>query len=256
MTVAGNHDYWILGSPEFASVFDQCGNGHMQSYAQDSEAASRVMAGENSAPFNYSVNPSAGHILLGCNKAAPDNSRFFHQIGNLGIIAQSGVFTLDEYKPFMAQACAWLAATPGIRVGMIIGHWDVPDLGVQKDMDVPGFFEHMATLPGCDKLNAAGNLKFFMGHTHCNVPHPHRHNGTGFMVAGQGMQGCGNYGVPVFDTSEGRNRVYYFDTSTDMKYMAVLSCVGTLGWRNCLFLADTWLDESQSTVASSISTLV
>jgi hypothetical protein len=50
-------------------------------------------------------------------------------------------------------------------------------------------------------------LKFFMGHTHCNVPHPHGNTNTGFMVAGQGMEGCANYGIPILDTTGGRVRV-------------------------------------------------
>jgi hypothetical protein len=245
VTVPGNHDYWVLGEPHLSSGADQCANGHMQFYAQDSDAASLVQPGENTAPFNYSVSPGSGY---GCQKASADNSRFYQQIGNLGIIAQSGAFTEEEYMPFMERACKWLSSTPGIEVGVIVGHWDNPSLGSQKNMDVPGFFDQMKTLPGCKELDAAKNLKFFMGHTHCNVPHPHGHQDTGFMVAGQGMEGCANYGVPVFDTTGGRNRVYYFDTSTDQKYEAVMACVPDKGWRQCLDLAETWLDQTRSVV--------
>jgi hypothetical protein len=69
----------------------------------------------------------------------------------------------------------------------------------------------MATIPGCQGLDQDKRLKFFMGHTHCNVPHPHGKIDTGFMVAGQGMEGCGNYGFPIFDTTENRVRVYHFE---------------------------------------------
>ena len=148
----------------------------------------------------------------------------------------------------------------------------------------PGFYDEMRRLPGCDALDARGMLKFFMGHTHCNVraaqgareagwlasscasntdpprvglacgrpiqkcvllvwpapsawwplpvgvgqreltpgsasrvlcdgqvPHPHGNIDTGFMVAGQGMEGCGNYGIPIIDTTEGRVRVWHFE---------------------------------------------
>merc|ERR1719478_1503504 len=108
----------------------------------------------------------------------------------------------------------------------------------------PAFYDAMKVLPGCDALDQKGMLKFFMGHTHCNVPHPHGKVDTGFMVAGQGMEGCGNFGVPVFDTTGGRNRVYYFDTDTDAKYEAVLACVTKSGWRACVdSLATVWLDQ-------------
>lgn len=248
VTVPGNHDYWVLGSPGASSPLDQCGNGHMQFYAQDSEAASRVGPGAAAPPFNYSVAPGENHTLGGCNKASPDNSRFYQQLGNLGIVGQSGAFTLEEYRPFAAEACAWLGAAPGVEVGVIVGHWDIAGMGSQKDMDVPDFFDHVRTLPGCDGLSKAGNLKFFMGHTHCNVPHPHKHTGTGFMVAGQGMEGCGNYGVPVLDTTGGRTRVYYFDTASDATYSSVLECVKAKGWRGCLEHATVWLDQVRSAV--------
>ena len=36
----------------------------------------------------------------------------------------------------------------------------------------------------------------------------------------QGMPGCGNFGIPVLDTTEGRTRVHYFDTTTREKSAA------------------------------------
>jgi len=250
LTVPGNHDYWVLGEPAFSSTADQCGNGHMQFYVQDSEAAATVSS--DAPPFNYSVDPSAHHFLYGCSKASPDNSRFYHQIGNVGVVAQSGAFELGDYHGFMSEACRWLASTDGVDVGLLVGHWDTKGMGVGEDMDVPEFYDQLVQVDGCKELAAAGNLKFFMGHTHCNVPHPHGHNDTGFMVAGQGMEGCGNYGIPVFDTTDGRTRVHYFDASTDEKYNATLSCVGSKGWRACLDLAETWLDQPRSGVAQLV----
>jgi hypothetical protein len=244
ITVPGNHDYWILGDPKFSSKLDQCGNGHMQFYAMDNEAASKVPQGSNLAPFNYSVDPDAG--LLGCNAASADNSRFFQQIGNVGIIAQSGAFTIEQYEPFVAAACKWLASTSGIEIGLLVGHWDNGLLGVQPDMDMPHFYDKVSAVPGCAAFAAAGNLKFIMGHTHCNTPHPHGHIDTGFMVAGQGMGGCGNFGIPILDTTGGRTRMLYFDTSTDAKYDAVMACVPSKGWRACTELADIWLDQPRN----------
>ena len=105
-----------------------------------------------------------------------------------------------------------------------------------------------------------------MGHTHCNIPHPHGHNDVGFMVAGQGMSGCGNYGIPLLDTTEERIRMWYFPVvepkrfdralahrrdwpelevweEVDDKYDAVMGCLKKSSWRNCTHLAVLWLDQ-------------
>mmetsp|Transcript_96324 Transcript_96324/g.257602 ORF Transcript_96324/g.257602 Transcript_96324/m.257602 type:complete len:328 (+) Transcript_96324:528-1511(+) len=245
VTVPGNHDYWVMGTPQAGVVADQCANGFMQFYGQDSEASLVAGPGESTAPFNFTVDPSAA-ATSGCSRASPDNSRFFHQFGNVGIIGQSGAYTLEDYGAFMKESCQWLVNTKGIEVGVLVGHWDVGGMGAGDDMDVPSFYDELVAVPGCKEMAAAGNLKFFMGHTHCNVPHPHGHNDTGFMVAGQGMEGCANYGVPILDTTEGRTRVHYFDASTDDAFNAVTSCVTANGWRGCLNLAETWLDQPRT----------
>ena len=62
------------------------------------------------------------------------------------------------------------------------------------------------------------------------------------------MEGCGNYGIPVLDTTGARIRVYYFPIGSDgianpTAYNEVMRCVGASGWRKCLHLAQTWLDQ-------------
>merc|ERR1711918_331645 len=99
---------------------------------------------------------------------------------------------------------------------------------------MPGLYERAKGLPGCDRFDQVGMLKFVMGHTHCNVPHPHGHVNTGFMVAGQGMEGCGNYGIPVLDTTG--VRVYHFEVhskSGQDHYDEIMACVVPNGWRAC-----------------------
>merc|ERR1712060_799721 len=98
----------------------------------------------------------------------------------------------------------------------------------------------MAALPGCRDFYERGMLKYVMGHTHCNNPHPHGQVGAGFRVAGFGMEGCGNYGIPIIDTHAGRVRFWYFDTSSDELYEAVMKCVTAKGWRGCTSLATLW----------------
>ena len=51
---------------------------------------------------------------------------------------------------------------PHVRVSSALPHGGVAT-------HRPGFYDEMRRLPGCDALDARGMLKFFMGHTHCNV---------------------------------------------------------------------------------------
>jgi len=241
-SVPGNHDYWVLGSSIVSSVADQCANGHMQFYGQDAKAAEGVPQGSDAAPFNFSIDPDKGRTL-GCNAADFSNFFWYNQIGNVGLVGQSGAYSYDEQKPFMAEACAWLGAQPGLEVGVLLGHWDDPGLGASAEMAMPQWYTEMAALPGCAELDQRGMLKFVMGHTHCNDIHPHGKVGAGFRVAGFGMEGCGNYGIPIVDTTEDRVRFWYFDTSDDTKYNATIGCVQSEGWRQCTHLATSWLDQ-------------
>lgn len=64
------------------------------------------------------------------------------------------------------------------------------------------------------------------------------------------MQGCGDYGIPVFDTTEGRLRVYFFLVQTggpkhqvpENHYDAILSCIQQNGVSGCYHLATEWTD--------------
>lgn len=244
MTVPGNHDYWVMGSPTVSTTKDQCGNGHMQFYAQDAKAAESLIEGSSGVPFNLTIDPTAHRPLgHGCNLPAMENAFWYNQMGNIGIIGQSGAYSLDETKPFMQEACSWLAQQPGIEVAVLVGHWDDSGLGADAEMAMPQWYTEMALLPGCSDLDAVGMLKFVMGHTHCNDPHPHGKIDTGFRVAGFGMEGCGNFGMPLVDTTDGRVRFWYFDTSSDDQYDSVIGCVKQNGWRNCSAFATLWLDE-------------
>eukprot|EP00937_MAST-01D_sp_MAST-1D-sp2_P006156 g6156.t1 len=255
LTVPGNHDYWVLGAPAAGTKGDQYANGHMQWYAQDTKASAALQPGDAGAPFDFSSDPGKGHPLRGGNLPAIENSFHYHQVGNLGVVAYSGAYALEDTRPLMAEACAWLGARgPTLQVAMIVGHWDVDGLGCSADMAGPAFYDEMKVLPGCDALDSKGMLKFFMGHTHCNVPHPHGKTDTGFMVAGQGMEGCGNYGMPIVDTTGGRVRVWHFEIvskeGTD-SYDDTYACLQQKGWRGCTDHADLWLDQPINATAAA-----
>jgi hypothetical protein len=243
LSVPGNHDYWVFGSGHVASPADQCGNGYMQFYAQDTKAAENVSVGNSLAPYDFSVDPSDGHRLLGCKIPSVRNFFWYNQIGNIGFVGQSGAHSYADLQPLMREACTWLGAQPGLKVAVLVGHWDVEGLGATKQTAMPAWYMEMAALPGCAEFEAKGMLKFVMGHTHCNGPHPRGKVGAGFRVAGFGMEGCGHYGLPLVDTTQGRVRFWYFDTSSDALYNGTIACVKSHGWRQCTHLATLWLDE-------------
>jgi hypothetical protein len=225
----------------------------MQWYAQDAKPAESLLPGVAGAPFNYSIDPGAGHTFYGGNLPAIENAFHYHQIGNLGIAAFSGAYSIEETQPLMEEACAWLGqqhASANMTVAMLTAHWDTAGLGCDQDLALPELYDLMKVIPGCDGFDKRGMLKFVMGHTHCNVPHPHGKVDTGFMVAGMGMGGCGNYGIPLFDTTAERVRVWHFEVvsknGTD-HYDRIMSCLtapeNAEGWRGCTHYADLWLDQ-------------
>eukprot|EP00656_Telonema_subtile_P002775 TRINITY_DN11269_c0_g1_i4.p1 TRINITY_DN11269_c0_g1~~TRINITY_DN11269_c0_g1_i4.p1 ORF type:complete len:160 (-),score=38.24 TRINITY_DN11269_c0_g1_i4:162-641(-) len=134
-----------------------------------------------------------------------------------------------------------------IKLGVLVGHWDIQNIGCQPEMAGPQFYEQMAKLEGCNQLDSKEQLKFVMGHTHCNIPHPHGKVGAGFMVAGQGMDGCGNYGMPIIDTTESMARIWYFNVGEktgDDKYDEIMACLKQGSWRQCTQYATLWLNQT------------
>jgi hypothetical protein len=249
LTVPGNHDYWVLGAPAVGAAADQYANGHMQWYAQDAKSAQASETSSDHVPFDFSVEPGRA---IDKKKDLPtlSNSFFYNQIGNVGVIGYSGAYTFTEATPYFKEACAWLGDQDPtkMKMGVIVGHWDVSGLGCDSDMAGPALYEEVSKFPGCDTFDQKGMLKFVMGHTHCNVPHPHGKVDTGFMVAGQGMEGCGNFGIPIIDTTEDRVRFWHFEiVSKEGKdnYDAIMQCVQSKpnGWRDCTDLAESWLDQ-------------
>jgi len=259
ISVAGNHDYWLLGSPgRSVGVLDQFGNGHMQWYAMDTLAARDATPGTPAPPFNTSIVPwSKGERVFGGHLPDVRNSQSYFQIGNVGVASFSGAYSPSQIRKFLEEACAWFPIQSGLRLGVLMGHWDKPNMGAVRGADAPSVYDVAKTLPGCRELDAIDALKYVAGHTHCNIPHPHARfshgHPSGFMVAGQGMEadGCrggANYGIPVLDTANERARFWYFaiaeasNRSVD-NYDVVLACVQAKGWRGCTEHATLWLDQ-------------
>lgn len=67
------------------------------------------------------------------------------------------------------------------------------------------------------------------------------------------MEGCGNFGLPVVDTSEQRVRVWYFpvvigpweeEAVHAERYRRLVTCAQEAGWRRCTHLGTLWLNQS------------
>jgi len=258
LSMPGNHDCWVLGNPLLGTRKDQYGNGFMQWYGQDTAAARGQLAGESTseAPYDFSVSPDEGYVrgaVLGGNLVEPSNTFFYNQIGNVAFIGYAGVYDLATLEGQMTEACAWLPTQPGIELAVMLGHWDKGGDGATDATAVPGLYDRARSFPGCSELDEQGKLKMFMGHTHCNEVAPHGNIDTGFMVAGMGMGGCGNYGVPILDTTGGFVRVWYFPiveappfvhpVNASDSFNEVSRCVTRNGWRQCTHLAQLWLEQ-------------
>jgi len=259
IAVPGNHDYWIFGAPSLGTTYDQWGNGYMQYYTMDVKAAENLLPGKSNSflnpdnfgipPFNFSIDPSAGHEVVGGNLPDISNTIWYQQIGNIAIVGYSSAYSYKVTEPFLKEACQWIGNlydSKKISLALLVGHWDKIDFGCKLGMSAPLVYDHISQFDGCRQLHERSLLKFFMGHEHCNRPHPHGRVGAGFMAGGQGMTGCGNYGFPILDTTMNRVRVWYFEFVTidgadvyDEKY----KCISENGWRQCLHLAEIWLDQ-------------
>lgn len=254
-TVAGNHDYWGAGDGLLAIDKDQFGNGNVQFYGMDSVAS--INAINSSVPGNFmdlSVDPDAPktHHQL----AAMENFFSYFLVGNVGFILYSGGYTYQDSKPLFQEACAWLKESKP-DVAFVTGHWNDAGLGCSATMDVPAVYSEIKGFDGCAQLDDAQQLKYIMGHTHCNEVTATDKRGDepalGMMVAGQGMEGCGNFGVPMVDTKpDGRVEVVYYEvqsvkSSTD-RYDDISKCFATKGIGACQDLGTVWLNQTLNPV--------
>lgn len=237
ISVPGNHDFWVLGTPYLTSSKDQFGNGFMQYYAQDVQAS--VVPGHDVNFLDFSVNPdnsSTYHKL-----AKPENFFFYNRIGNTAFVGFSGGHSYASTKPYFQEACAWLG-TQNVALALLVGHWNEPNLGCDKDMTVPAVYDEIKAMPGCAKLGK--KLKYLMGHVHCNEVTQAE---TGFMLGGQGMADnkCNEFGLPVIDTTGGRARIMYFpvrNLSGLNNFTALNTCLQQRGYSGCTQFAKPFLD--------------
>ena len=270
VVIPGNHDYWSFGPELWPSPYgEQCGNGFMQFNGMDSMAAKQLRNGSKAAPYNLS---NSIHLIPGSGAkcvAAQDNMNFYHQIGNVAIIGYTGASTYAELTPFFEEACAAVGGESTVSVVFLVSHWDTAAgvTGGHDDSTTPAAFSRVIKLEGCKQFHEKKMFKWVTGHTHCNTINPYMDTwgeevgSAGFRISGQGMaasedtcrvdadghsdpnaEAQPNFGFPIFDTTHGRLRILYFDTSSDEKYSTALACIKQSGWRECEHLAAVWLD--------------
>merc|ERR1719453_1433747 len=237
-------------------------------------AAKSLTNGSRAAPYDFSVVPNIPKVPLSGDgaecAAAQDNMNFYQQIGNVAIIGYTGASTYAELTPFFEEACAAIGAEPTVSVVFLVSHWDDASgpTGGEASSTTPAAFSKVMKIDGCRQFHEKKMFKWITGHTHCNSIHPYLNEWgeevatAGFRISGQGMaasedtckvhtdgtadpdahEGIANFGFPVFDTTNEKLRILYFDTSDDGKYSAALECVRKSGWRGCEHLATVWLD--------------
>jgi len=240
----------------------------------DTMAAKNVSVGDAAPFFDFSVDPSSAGIAKGEDCAAKhENMNFYQQLGNVAIIGYTGASTYSELLPFLEEACAAVGAEPSVEVVFLVSHWDNAGgvTGGHNDSATPAAFARLITLDGCKQFHTKRMLKWVTGHTHCNTISPYESKygaevaEAGYRVSGMGMSepsdketcrvnangtqcvGCEvkvNFGFPIFDTTNGRLRILYFDTNDDAKYNPALDCVMQKGWRGCEHesYVTVWLD--------------
>ena len=291
-TVAGNHDYWGFGDSVIGLDIDQFGNGLMQYYGMDTVSSVQMSLNKstyNGSYIDFSINPDNRQT----HHHIPPLENFFtwFGIGNVGDILYSGGYDYVDSKPYFEQACKWLQEEKP-DVAFIAGHWNDAGMGCSNKMDVrtfalltffqyffpmshfcfltnffclvvsffaqvPDVYNELRLFEGCKEMDDAFNLKYIMGHTHCNevtANDTRTGDGLGFMVAGQGMEGCANFGVPILETTEttqdekGRVELIYYNVQDyhegSDRYDEILKCFEENGVKGCKDLGTVWLNQS------------
>ena len=250
LTVPGNHDYWVHGLPSLQTPGDQFGLGFMQYYGQDTMSSLNTSR-PNQEYLDFSTHASDHLFPLKLRQPIPHHKNYFfyNMVGNIGFLGYSGAHKWLHTEQDFQEGCRWFAEQKGLDVVMLLTHWNAQDSGCSNGMAGIDVHKKMLELPECKPL--ASKLKYFVGHTHCNMI---SEQGVGFMLGGFGMMGtlnCGNFGLPIVDTTGGHIRVLYFPiqnthTSSDQaeaNFNNLTSCITDHGFGGCEHLAEVWMDD-------------
>jgi len=196
MSVPGNHDFWMY-TPKAPLPQDQLGFGFAQWYGQDTAATADSMGSlsKHWGPLLRSQRapqPAQEHAgLLGA-----ESFFFYHMIGDIGFLGYSGAHTWESQEHLFQEACSYFGQELPSQV-YLLGHWSEADMGCQTGMDVPSLYAYLR-----DGLcsGVGQQMRYFMGHDHCNTPAP---DGRGYLVGGGGARpSCGSWGFAYTDTRD------------------------------------------------------
>lgn len=241
LSVPGNHDTWVHGSPKMYTSQDQLQHGFFQFYGQDVVASLSAPL----IPYDFSVDPN---LPSANSQSLPPASNLFtyNKIGNMIFIGFSGAHSYEEQEKYFIDACNW-AQTAGSDVILLEGHWNNEGDGCPNGMSVPEVYAKIKSIPACEPL--APKMRYFMGHEHCDLV---VEKDIGFMVGSYGMSDskCDPvFGFNVVDTTGGSFKVYNFkiveEGSTKADYYAdTLKCFQDKGVSGCYGLpnAQLWAD--------------
>eukprot|EP01012_Entosiphon_sulcatum_P025689 TRINITY_DN3103_c0_g1_i1.p1 TRINITY_DN3103_c0_g1~~TRINITY_DN3103_c0_g1_i1.p1 ORF type:complete len:410 (-),score=53.23 TRINITY_DN3103_c0_g1_i1:72-1268(-) len=226
LTVPGNHDYWIAGSPGLQTDADQFGVGFMQYYGQD------TISGKNDTInfLDFSVKPSVNHI------AHPSNFFFYNMIGNIGFIGYGAAYEWDQLSPYFTEACTYFQTNKPAWL-WLLGHWSDSNDGCPDGMNVPALYSRIKSLPGCNVLG----FKNMYGHSHVNKKISdvqYLIGATGFLAEQNGP------GFAYIATKpDGRQLIvnFLFDGS---HYSKLEQCLATTDIEDCVHLGTVWFNAT------------
>jgi len=197
---------------------------------------------DEASPFHFGqAPPQIAHV---------DNFFWYNMVGNIAFISFSGAHGWESSQAHFEEACSWADKENPSWV-VLLGHWDVDNLGCRNGMAAPEVYDHLKVMPGCQRFGS--RIKFFEGHVHSN--HVVRQN-TGFMVGSFGQSGSGDFGLPILDTRDEKAVLYYFKLGQGGRKLStwdtVMCCIKSKGLSGCRHHADVWLEQSLDLVKQSL----
>lgn len=213
-----------------------------------------------SEPFDFSwVPPSTGSTN---DLPLAENYFYYNMVGGAGFIGFSSAHT--NPAAWFEEACSYFVNSPEGKQAhfvFLLGHWNDPMDSCAPGMEFPTLFNDMknlATYPLCSALQQSGRFHYITGHEHGNK----KISADGVLVGGQGSQGSGLWGFPMFEIQEpylsnGRYmtslNITYFplatygsktvpDENALTRYATLTKCIETSGSIfNCKHLGESWM---------------
>lgn len=187
--------------------------------------------------------------------AKPENHFSYTQVGDACIINFGGHYNWVDQERFFREACN-ACDQSGAHWLIQISHWYVPGLEAEWQMAAPNVWSRLRGVNGCTRFYDKQAAYYWTGHTHITSKQWKDGTVAGFVVGDNGMGGGArnNKAMVVWDTSDGRFRVYKFNVRNDWEYSKLRECLERhqqteQGWRGCLsddqVSVEMWHDQAK-----------